>query len=210
MICFAEWLNRGGDGFLWLHCAKKDAGWDLVELARYLGIQDRVFMPGVQNIEDMPEDVLMPLFYSMVDVGVSNTLGEGWGLTTMEMMACGIPQMAPDWSALAEWARPAARMIPCSAVEVLSGYHTFGIGGIADQEKYIEALDEIASSPMLRQEMSRLGLDLVKRIEYRWESVARKFNFNFAGLLATRAARPKPKIRPWQSELDKLAEAIAA
>lgn len=211
VIYFAEWLKQGGDGYLWLHCAKKDAGWDLVELARQLQIQDRVFMPGVQGIEDMPEEVLMPLFYSMLDVQVTTTLGEGWGLTTMEGMACGVPQIVPDWSALGEWTRPAAKMVPCSSVEVLSGYHTFGFGGIADQAEFVKALDEVASSPMQRQEMSRMGLELVSQPKYRWQDIANQFHLSFSGLLGIRESwrgQPKPPIL--KSEHQKLAEEIAA
>lgn len=210
MIYFAEWLKRGGDGYLWLHCAKKDAGWDLVELAKHLGIHHRVFMPGVQSIEDMPEEVLMPIFYSMCDVQISTSLGEGWGLMIMEGMACGVPQIVPDWSALGEWARSAARVVECSSVEILSGYHTFGIGGIVDQEKFIEALDEVATSPMLRQEMTRQGLELIEEERFRWNNIARQFHFNLAGLIHARSARVKKAISPFESQLDKLVEAIAA
>lgn len=206
LIYFAEWLNRGGDGYLWLHCAKKDAGWDLVELAKQLGVSDRVFMPGVKDVEDMPDEILMPFFYSMFDIFATTSLGEGWGLTVMEAMSCSVPVIAPRWSALEEWAEPAAHLVRCSSVEVLSGYHAFGIGGVVDQEEFIDALDELASSVMLREEMGRLGRELVTRPEYKWKNIAQRFNVTLAALINIHGSKVKKAASEVQESLAEMTE----
>jgi len=112
--------------------------------------------------------------YSCFDVQVSTSQGEGWGLTTMEGMACGIPQIVPEWAALGEWARGAATMVHCSATAVTpNGVNA--IGGIADRGEFLVKLDELYSFESKRGEATKAGLELVGRPEYRWESVAEKF-----------------------------------
>lgn len=177
LMYFAEWLQRGGDGYLYFHCAKKDDGWDLEELARQLGVHERVLLPEVNRPDDLPDEAILPLIHSALDVQVTTTLGEGWGLPTLQGMACGVPQICPDWSALGEWAKPAARMVPCNALEVLHGYYTFGFGGVTAKEPFLAALDEMAASKATRDEYARRGLALAAENRFRWEVIAEQFHF---------------------------------
>jgi D-inositol-3-phosphate glycosyltransferase len=181
LMYFAEWIRRGGDGYLYFHCALCDVGWDLVELRNQLGMEKRVlFAPAFQTIKDAPDESFLPLIYSSLDLYVSTTIREGWGLTPMEAMACGVPVVAPDWAALAEWARPAARLVPCTSLQAIDGYHTFGIGGVVDREAWIQAVDEMARSPELRADHSRRGLELMADDRFDWRTIAGQFH---AGLL---------------------------
>lgn len=92
----------------------------------------------------------------------------------MEGMACGIPQIAPDWAALGEWAKGAACLIPCTT-QAVTPSNINVIGGIADKEKTIRALNEMYCDIAMRKEHSEQGLALVNRDEYRWDSVGRAF-----------------------------------
>ena len=95
---FAEWTRtqQVDNALLLLHCAKRDIGWDLESLARYHGIGNRVIFTGSEHLREAAGVSQLPLIYSALDVQVSTTLGEGWGLTAMEGMACGVPQIVPD------------------------------------------------------------------------------------------------------------------
>lgn len=186
LMYFAEWARRGGDGWLYLHCANRDDGWDLRELARQLGVGERVRI-AVARKEKLPPESEMPKMYSALDVQVSTTLGEGWGLTTLEGMACGIPQIVPDWSALGDWARPAAKLVPCTGREALFGFNTFGLGGVVDQEVFIAALDEMRA-PATRAEYARRGLELVNEDRFRWDVIAEQFHLAMVKIL-------KPQLR---------------
>jgi D-inositol-3-phosphate glycosyltransferase len=101
---------------LYLHvCPTGDVGYGIDQLAKYYNLKGRVILaqPGVYHGSTDDE---MALTYRAANVGISTTQGEGWGLTTMEGMACGLPQIVPDWSALGEWAAPAAYLVPCSRI----------------------------------------------------------------------------------------------
>lgn len=186
MRYFAEWISkhRVRDAYLLLHCAKQDAGWDLENLAAHHGISGRVLFTGSQDIRASVGPGLMPLVYSALDVQISTTLGEGWGLTTMEGMACGIPQIVPDWAALGEWAKPAVR-IPCSTQLAHPEINT--IGALPDMKPFVSALHSLYRDPQHRQQLSRQGRRHVNAAAFRWENVAAQLEAVIDDVISKRA-----------------------
>lgn len=169
--CFAEWTRRHRvrDAFLLLHCAKRDTGWDLESLATYHGIADRVIFTGSDDLRDAPDARRMPLIYSALDAQISTTLGEGWGLTTMEGMACGVPQIVPDWAALGEWPGPAIK-VPCSTLLAHPEINT--IGALPDMDPLIAGLDALYRDPARREALGRECAQFVRGEAFRWENVS--------------------------------------
>ena len=172
---FASWVKKYSisDAYLFLHVAPTgESGVDCDQLARYYGVQNRLIMsdPGIYRGID---ERRLALLYSLFDVQVTTTQGEGWGLTTMEGMACGVPQIVPEWSALAEWAE-AAVQIPCKTTAT-----TFDsinvIGGIPDEDNFIFALNKIYQDAHWREDLVSRGLNLVQKTEYRWETIGERF-----------------------------------
>src|SRR4030042_4693883 len=109
-------------------------GYDVRQLMRYYGFtkEDKRLILAEPHIGHGVEEEMLPSVYSSFDVQLTTTQGEGWGLTTMEGMACGVPQIVPDWSALGEWAREAALLVPCSTHAVTpNGVNV--VGGAPDK-----------------------------------------------------------------------------
>jgi len=173
---FWRWVRSRGidDAFLFLHVAPTgEEGCDVQQLMQFYGLANRLIICEPDIGTGVSEEELANT-YSCFDVQVSTSQGEGWGLTTMEGMACGIPQIVPEWAALGEWARGAATLVHCSATAVTpNGVNA--IGGIADRGEFLVKLDELYSFESKRGEATKAGLELVGRPEYRWESVAEKF-----------------------------------
>ena len=178
---FADWV-RGRhvpDAFLLLHCALKDTGWDLRRIAAHHGVADRLLLTGSDAIRDLQDAAQLRLIYNSLDVQMTTTLGEGWGLTTMEGMACGIPQIVPDSSALAEWAAPAVK-IPCTRSLWHPEINT--IGALVDHAPFVEALDRLHKDKGERARLSAAGMQHVKKPEFGWCAVARQFDALAAGV----------------------------
>lgn len=172
---FAEWIreNEIDDAWLCLHCARADEGWDLERLARYHGIADRVvFTEGEGLIGSVPKDQLN-LIYQALDLQVSTTSGEGWGLTTMEGMSYGVPQIVPDWSALGEWPL-GVEQIPCSTRLAHPVVNT--IGAIPDRAPFIAAMDQMYRQPKRRLSAGKAAQDWVGQPQFRWDTIASQFN----------------------------------
>ena len=91
---FAKWQQvEDADAYLLLHCALNDVGWDLMSLAKHYGVSQRVIFTGCERLEDMMPQSRLKVIYSALDVQISTSDGGGWGLTTMEGMACGVHQI---------------------------------------------------------------------------------------------------------------------
>lgn len=172
---FAAWAreHRVPNAYLLLHCALKDTGWDLRRIAEHHGIADRLLLTGCDDIRDLQHAAQLRLIYNSLDVQMTTTLGEGWGLTTMEGMACGIPQVVPDFSALAEWAVPAVK-IPCSRGLWHPEINT--LGALVDHAPFVAALDRLHRDKEERARLSAEGIRHVARPEYGWDAVARQFD----------------------------------
>ncbi|MBP7209561.1 MAG: glycosyltransferase family 4 protein [Paludibacteraceae bacterium] len=82
------------DSMLYLHCNWKDhAGVDLEDFIKtnYPHLRFNIIKP-----ECCVDKNLLNKIYNASDLIVSTTLGEGWGLSTIEAMACGTPVLIPD------------------------------------------------------------------------------------------------------------------
>jgi glycosyltransferase involved in cell wall biosynthesis len=194
---FAEWVHRNRlpeNVYLYIHCAQRDqAGWNLAQLGRYFGVERRLMLPdpgAVTPAEGFPE-AFMPWIYSAFDLQITTTMGEGWGLPQAEGMACGIPQIMPMYSALAEWAAGAAYFVPCTGEEAHIVINT--IGGIPDKEDFIRALDRMYREPELRREYSEKALARAREPRFRWWDIADLFQCHLGQMLIDARAKSKEK-----------------
>jgi D-inositol-3-phosphate glycosyltransferase len=186
---FAAWIRQHDltHAHLLLHCAQKDTGWDLRRVAAFYGVADRLILTGAEDIRDLQDVQRLQLIYNCLDVQMTTTLGEGWGLTTMEGMACGIPQIVPDSSALGEWATPAVK-IPCSRTLFHPEINT--VGALVDEAPFVAALQTLHQSKTTRSRLAAQGLTHVRGAAFRWEDVARQF----AELLAAAPHQAKRRL----------------
>jgi D-inositol-3-phosphate glycosyltransferase len=170
---FAEWVNTYGidDAYLYLHVAPTgDRGYDVEQLMAFYGIQHRLILSEPEVGHGISERG-MAATYNAFDVQVSTTQGEGFGLTTLEGMACGIPQIVPDWAALGEWATAALR-VPCIRERIVTPDNINAIGGIASSLAFIEALHSVYSDPRLQAQMVQNSLELARGVQFDWDVIA--------------------------------------
>lgn len=74
-------------------------GLDIGDIVQKLGIIDRIkILDRKSNYLEGMTDIELAGFYNLSDVHVSATSGEGFGLTTVESMACGKPVIIGDHS----------------------------------------------------------------------------------------------------------------
>ena len=184
---FAEWIRRVAgcpqkieDAYLYLHCALNDAvAWDLAELAHYYGISDRIILCDPNTVsaaKGFPEEN-MRYVYGSFDVQINTGEGEGWGLPQLEGMACGIPQIVPQFAALGEWAAGAAYFVPCREKSCHPVINTEG--AIPDKEAFIDALDLFYHDRKIRKQYADRALKLAQDPMFKWENIAKQFDRHF-------------------------------
>lgn len=173
---FATWIKRYSikDAFLFLHVAPTgDVGYDCVQLAAYYGIANRLILVNTDVFRGISEERLNQT-YNCFDLQFTTTQGEGWGLPALEGMAAGVPLLAPDWSALGEWAKPAAHLVECTSTAATPG-EVNAIGGVMDEEQAIEALNTLYTDRQYRADLSNRGIELAGQEQFRWENIGEKF-----------------------------------
>jgi D-inositol-3-phosphate glycosyltransferase len=174
---FAQWVKESGvrDAFLYLHVLPGSSSrCDCDQLAGYYGIQDRLILSEPRDIfRGVPEEYVVAT-YRAFDVQITTTLGEGHGLTTMEGMACRIPQVAGDYAALGEWAKDAALLVDCPDEGVMPDVQNM-IGAAPDRKAMIHAMDRMYRDQRLRDAVAEAGYNRVMESRFRWSNIAQQF-----------------------------------
>jgi D-inositol-3-phosphate glycosyltransferase len=162
------------NAYLYMHvCPTGDVGWDINQMTAYYGLKKHVLL-AEPSVFSGSSETDMAYTYQAANVQVSTTLGEGWGLTTMEGMACGLPQVVPDWSALGDWARPAAVLVPCTATSATPNKVNV-IGGVPDKRMFVYELNSLYTNETWSLNKTIQGLKLSSDPMFVWENISRKF-----------------------------------
>lgn len=126
-------------------------GWDSSEIFHELrnsAISERIHHLGYVSDEQLQA------LYKYADFYIHPSLFEGFGLTVLEAMAAGCPVITSNLSSLPEVAGDAACLVdPHSVLEIS------------------EAIEALARSPQLKQNLSRKGLARVK--DFDWQETAK-------------------------------------
>jgi len=77
-------------------------GIDLTKVIRDLGIQDNVIFSYGTFRSSAWTDQAVSILYNTFDINISASSSEGFGLPTLESMACGIPNIGPNCSSFTE------------------------------------------------------------------------------------------------------------
>jgi len=173
---FAEWVHSFGikDAYLFLHVAPTgDQGYDVKQLMKYYGLPGRLILSDPEIGMGSPEASL-PYLYQSFDAQISTTQGEGWGLTTMEGMACGVPQIVPEWAALGEWCEDGVIKIPCRD-QIVTPNNINVVGGVPSKTHFMNALANVYNNEGVRKDLIARGLAVVRKPQYRWKAVGEAF-----------------------------------
>ena len=105
MLAFKEFKKRRPNSILYLHMAAQDQGWNIPEVAKGMGLRigEDILLPGggFGPNQGFPVEVVNQI-YNASDVVISTTVGEGWGLSTVEAMGCKTPILFPNNTAITE------------------------------------------------------------------------------------------------------------
>lgn len=167
---FNEFRKRHDDAILLIHAVQYDEGGNLGDLV------DRYDLKPYVRISD-PKDTFMGLpkslltaYYNMADVKLSTSLGEGFGLTDAEAIACGCPAIAQDWSATSEvvgdagiLVKPRRRFTTARMVDFM----------LPDLKGFERALERLYKDKGMRERLSDYGVKQAQTFE--WDEAARKF-----------------------------------
>lgn len=173
-VCPSTDLTKGSpreDVVLYLHCAPKDCGWELIDLQDDYGLMGNIiFNPDLQIGRGVEEGTLASI-YNAIDIFTLPTRGEGFGLPVLEAMSCGVPIVATDYSAHPEWSRDSGILVPPKVIEAepLTNIRR----AIIDIDKYVEATLTLLDSDDLRKKYGAAGREQALKMD--WSIVCKEW-----------------------------------
>ena len=156
--------------FVW-HCATIDQGGDLSdEVSKYGRLSRQLFSTGFHDQYGGLDRRLLNALYNASDIYVSNS-SEGFGLCIAEALACGIPAVGIDYSAVPEVIGPAGLKVPI-VTRIDNVYSHFW--GWADERKFGAAVESLVNDAVLRTVLGVNGPGHV-RANFQWADKAVQF-----------------------------------
>lgn len=169
-------LKEHPDVDLVIHCKPRDLGGDImVELSKY-GPQ-RVMLTGGK----LPREALVAL-YNAADLYLSSG-PEGFGLTIAEALACGVPAVGLDFTAVPEVIGPGGQLV--SVGQLVDSIYSY-FWAYPDEEEYRKAVEFLVTHHHQRKQLGMLGAMHV-RGKFDWNKAAEEFEGIFTGALEAAA-----------------------
>lgn len=171
IMAFSEFMKRNPDAnaYLFLHTDFEDAAAhsDLRFLAQRYNVAHRVIGTGLKFFHGVPVSFLNEI-YNCMDVRVSTTTGEGFGICTIESMACEIPNVITDYTTTKELLVDHNAGIPAKVAAEIPG--TWDVmRGFVDIHDFAAQMEVLYNSENKRKEMGRNGRQAVQKY-YSWDS----------------------------------------
>ena len=183
IYAFSEWVkrtNKPKNVKLYYHGALRDVGPDLEDVADYCGVGDRFIITSRNmTMNNMLPIEKLKVVYNSGDVYFSSSSNEGWGLCVHEAMACGLPCIIPQYSALAEWPNGGVEYI---SVDPKPEFNTAQVNTIFRQfnlESFIEKSEKLYNDAAYRKELGKKAYRLATKSEFEWKNIANEFHAVF-------------------------------
>jgi len=188
LSAFSIFSAQHKDVLLLMHCAPKEQiGWDLPQIAKNLGIQNKVLftnqaMKNVGDIHVTWED--MRRLYCSMDVHALSTGGEGFGVPIVESMACGVTNVATAYTSIPEFLcsekgeNVRGIAVPYSGLEA---HHTGGYWANINVQAMAQAFEQLYNSPEMRTKYGDAAVEFAQE-HYDIDLVAEEWRKFFASI----------------------------
>ena len=174
-------LEKHPDWALVIHCAVNDQGGNLLDAKSKLpeSVRDQVLLTGQPGLS---RDLLRSL-YCAADLYVSIS-AEGFGLTIAEALACGIPAVGIDYSAVPEVIGPAGVTVPVKGLLDNEFDHYWAA---VDEDALRRSVEFLMTHQAKREDLGRRGPSHIAST-FRWDAAADQFAELFRSAVRTEVA----------------------
>ncbi len=155
-----------------IHCRPEDMGGNLQDQLSKLPVahRGRVHLTNAHTTFRGLSRETLNVLYNAADIYAS-TSAEGFGLTIAEALACGVPAVAMDYSAVTEVVGDAGILVPYREL-IDNEYDHFWAA--VDEDAFAQAVLRLAEKPMLRKSLGANGPRRVAE-KFNWDTAAAQF-----------------------------------
>jgi len=157
---------------LYLHMGRLDAGWDVIALCERYGILNRLLLTSLElSPSNYVSDERLNIIYNSAYIGLNTSMGEGWGLCSMEMAVCRKAQIVSDCSANTElYGDGRGYLLP------IDHYDTYPMimtdGAVVSVDNVAEALEYYYEHPQVRKADASAIYDYFTQPKFNWKLIA--------------------------------------
>ena len=172
---FAKFAKTHPDAVLFMHCDPNDiaAVFNINLLIQRHKIQNRCIFSGMNYFKGFDYNKMNEV-YNVMDIFFLSTSGEGFGVPTIEAMACEIPCVVTDYTTTHELLIDDGQCgIPVPICTDITGSWTVERGAM-DIDKAVEALETLYNDKELRKKYGKVGREKVLK-NYNWDVVGKQW-----------------------------------
>jgi glycosyltransferase involved in cell wall biosynthesis len=147
-------------------------------LIAQFGLKERVVLNPLAG--GVVGDSELNLLYNACDVGINTSMGEGWGLVSVEHGAAGAAQIVPRHSACTEVWHGRGELIAPARLYIPE-FSTLEMGEVSP-EAVAAALGSLYDNPQRRQHLAQAAHEAALNPDYTWDAIAERFDDLFAEL----------------------------
>jgi len=152
---------------------KPSEDWEGIEICHE---NDKNAMPHNPNFRLTEEE--MAKLYNMADVHIVPSGGESFSFPVLESMACGVPNIVPNFSAHGELVNISGAGLSAKLRTTTTTPHISDMG-LVDELNMAECVNELYTKPDLREELGKKGVEFAKNYDWSkiiliWEDLLRK------------------------------------
>ena len=152
---------------------------EIAGLIRRFGIEKRVHLNPLGD--GVRSDAELNLLYNACDVGLNTSMGEGWGLVSLEHGAAGGAQIVPDHSACRELWRDSGALIPV-AKQYVPSFSRLELGEVSP-EAVAGTLEKLYRDRVRHRELSRAAFTMAQNPAWTWAAIASQFDSLFQRMI---------------------------
>lgn len=179
---WTEFAERHGNVLLWIHASPGDpAGHNLHFIMDQLGISDSVLFSDSVSKWYGKSSAEMADIFNLFDVHFLPTAGEGFGIPTVEAMACGVPIAVTDFTTGFELTNggKCGYLLKCDRLSIDPG-HVFRVKftsqEILDYLEQVYAMNESTRKQMaIRARLRALDIYNADKIAEQWRDLIEKY-----------------------------------
>lgn len=145
---FKQIADKYDDVLLYINANPFDPfGYNLIELGKKLGLEKKICFTDSMLRNEKPDDYSLNFIYNLFDVYI-NIASEGYGMTSLEAAACGLPIIALDFAASGDILKNKAVLLPPTHFDMCTRLVEQAEPCVDD---LVEAMDYLYTNDKLRQ-----------------------------------------------------------
>lgn len=178
---FKQFAEGKDDVLLHMHCGVRDAHIDVAKLSQRYDIDNKLILTNLNaGVQTVPDSALNDI-YNASDVGLNTSMGEGWGLTSIEHAMTGAPQIVPSHSACAEIFMDCGLLVPI--VTNFTFDNSMTVGKLISPSTLAEKMELLYSNRDLYNRLSEKSIAKFSSPMYSWKEISKQWDGLFSEVL---------------------------